>query len=148
MGEVRRLFQAAGARIERVDPASDAARWCVSEYFAELVERFEAGFDPQQSLPVDEGDFKPPLGAFLVASIDGESVACGAVKSIGPGIGYLKRMWVARSVRGLGFGLRMLTALESEAGTPAGSGSPAPPAQETATAGSPLEARPRSGSDG
>src|SRR5438477_2002517 len=100
MGEVRRLFQAAGARIERADPASDAARWCVSEYFAELVERFEAGFDPQQSLPVDEGDFKPPLGAFLVASIDGESVACGAVKSIGPGIGYLKRMWVARSVRG------------------------------------------------
>jgi ribosomal protein S18 acetylase RimI-like enzyme len=36
------------------------------------------------------------------------------VKTIAPGIGSLKRVWVASSVRGLGFGRRMLVALESQ----------------------------------
>jgi len=115
MGEVHRLFQIVGARIERVDPASDAARWCVSQYFAELAERFEGGFDPGHSIQVDDQDLRPPRGASVVASIDGEYVACGFIKTIAPRVGYLKRMWVARSVRGLGFGRRMLTALESQA---------------------------------
>jgi DNA-binding MarR family transcriptional regulator/GNAT superfamily N-acetyltransferase len=115
MAEVHRLLQAAGATIERVDPASHAARWCVSQYFAELASRFEGGFDPGQSIPADDAELRPPVGAFLVASVDGEPVACGALKSISPGVGSLKRMWVASSVRGLGFGRRMLSALESQA---------------------------------
>jgi DNA-binding MarR family transcriptional regulator/ribosomal protein S18 acetylase RimI-like enzyme len=115
MAEVHRLLQAAGARIERVDPASRAAQWCVAQYFAELTERFEEGFDPGRSIPADEGELRPPRGAFLLASVDGEPVACGAVKVISPGVGSLKRMWVAASVRGLGFGRRMLAALESQA---------------------------------
>jgi DNA-binding MarR family transcriptional regulator/N-acetylglutamate synthase-like GNAT family acetyltransferase len=115
MAEVQRLLQAAGGRIERVDPASRDARWCVAQYFAELAARFEEGFDPGQSLPADDAEMRPPAGAFLVASVDGEPVACGAVKRIGPGVGSLKRMWVAEAVRGLGFGRRMLAALESQA---------------------------------
>lgn len=115
MAEVQRLLQVAGARIERVDPASRTAQWCVSQYFAELAERFEVGFDPEQSMPADDAELRPPVGAFLVASIDGEPVACGAVKSISPGVGSLKRMWVAGSARGLGFGRRMLIALECQA---------------------------------
>lgn len=117
MAEVQRLLQAAGACIERVDPASAPARWCVARYFAELAERFDEGFDPGASIPADDAELRPPAGAFLVASVDGEPVACGAVKSIAPGVGSLKRMWVAGSVRGLGFGRRMLAALESEART-------------------------------
>jgi GNAT superfamily N-acetyltransferase len=50
-----------------------------------------------------------------VATIDGEPVACGAVKTLGPGVGYLKRMWVADALRGLGLGRRLLAALESQA---------------------------------
>lgn len=115
MAEVNRLLQASGATIERVDPASREARWCVAQYFAELAERFEEGFDPGQSIPADDAELRPPAGAFLVALADGEPVACGAVKSIAPGVGSLKRMWVAGGVRGLGFGLRMLVALETEA---------------------------------
>lgn len=115
MTDVRRLFQAAGARIERVDPAGPAARWCVSQYFAELARRFTGGFDPERSLPADEDELRPPRGVFLVAGVDGEPVACGVVKTTSPGIGSLKRMWVAPSMRGLGFGRRMLAALESEA---------------------------------
>ncbi len=115
MTEVHRLLQAAGARIERVDPASPAARWCVSQYFAELASRFEEGFDPGQSIPADDDELRPPRGAFLLASVDGEPVACGALTEISPGVGSLKRMWVAGSMRGLGFGRRMLGALEDQA---------------------------------
>lgn len=115
MTDVHRLLQVSGARVERVDPASPAARWCVFQYFAELAERFEGGFDPRKSLPVDDAELIPPRGAFLVMTIDGEPVACGAVKAIAPKVGYLKRMWVAGAVRGLGFGRRILGALESQA---------------------------------
>jgi DNA-binding MarR family transcriptional regulator/GNAT superfamily N-acetyltransferase len=115
MAEVHRLLRVAGLRIERVDPASPAARWCVGQYFSELDRRFESGFDPGASLSADDRDLIPPRGAFLVASVDGESVACGAVKSIAPGIGSLKRMWVSDAVRGLGVGRRMLEALEAQA---------------------------------
>jgi DNA-binding MarR family transcriptional regulator/GNAT superfamily N-acetyltransferase len=115
MAEVHRLLQLAGLRIESVDPASPAARWCVDQYFHELNRRFEAGFDPAASVPAEDRDLIPPLGAFLVAFVDGESVACGAVKSISPGVGSLKRMWVADTVRGLGIGRRMLAALETQA---------------------------------
>jgi DNA-binding MarR family transcriptional regulator/predicted GNAT family N-acyltransferase len=115
MAEVHGLLQVSGARVERVDPASGAARWCAAQYFAELATRFEGGFDPGKSIPVDDVELIPPRGAFLVMTIDGEPVACGAVKSIARSIGYIKRMWVAGSVRGLGFGRRMLGALESQA---------------------------------
>jgi DNA-binding MarR family transcriptional regulator/ribosomal protein S18 acetylase RimI-like enzyme len=115
MAEVGRLLEVSGARVERVDPASLAARWCVSQYFAELANRFEGGFDPAKSIPADDAELIPPRGAFLVVTIDGEPVACGAVKSVSPGVGSIKRMWVAGSVRGLGLGRRILVALESQA---------------------------------
>jgi DNA-binding MarR family transcriptional regulator/GNAT superfamily N-acetyltransferase len=115
MTEVHRLLQLAGLQIERVDPASPAARWCVGQYFDELNRRFESGFDPGASLPADDRDLVPPRGAFLVASVDGEPIASGAVKRVSPGVGSLKRMWVAETVRGLGIGRRMLEALETQA---------------------------------
>lgn len=115
MGEVHRLLRLAGLEIERVDPASRSARECVGRYFDELNRRFEGGFDPAASLSADDRDLVPPRGAFLVASVDGEPAACGAVKAIAPGVGSLKRMWVADTVRGLGIGRRMLEALEGQA---------------------------------
>lgn len=115
MAEVCRLLQGAGLRIERVSPASPDARWCVARYFEELDRRFESGFDPAAAVPLDEAAMIPPRGAFLVGSVDGEPVACGGVKTLAPVVGYLKRMWVAESMRGLGVGRRMLGALEGEA---------------------------------
>jgi DNA-binding MarR family transcriptional regulator/GNAT superfamily N-acetyltransferase len=115
MAEVQRLLRLAGLDIERVDPASTQARRCVAQYFDELHRRFEGGFDFAASINVEDRKLVPPRGAFLVGAIDGEPVACGAVTAIAPGVGYLKRMWVADSVRGLGIGRRMLEALESQA---------------------------------
>jgi DNA-binding MarR family transcriptional regulator/GNAT superfamily N-acetyltransferase len=116
MGAVHRLLRVAGLVIERVDPASSIARRCVAQYFAELDHRFESGFDPGASLPADDRDMRPPHGAFLIAWLDGEAVACGALKPLAPRVGSLKRMWVAAAARGLGIGRRMLGALEREAG--------------------------------
>jgi DNA-binding MarR family transcriptional regulator/GNAT superfamily N-acetyltransferase len=115
MTEVHRLLQLAGLEIERVDPASPDARWCIGQYFDELDRRFESGFDPATSLSAEDRDLIPPRGAFLVASVDGAPVACGAVKSVSPGVGSLKRMWVADTTRGLGIGRRVLEALEAQA---------------------------------
>ena len=116
MAQVHGLLRVAGLHIERVDPASAVARWCADQYFKELDRRFEAGFDPAASLPADDRDLAPPRGAFLVGSVDGDAVACGAVKAIERRVGSLKRMWVADSARGLGLGRRMLEALERQAG--------------------------------
>jgi GNAT superfamily N-acetyltransferase len=108
-------MRAAAALIERVDPGSRTARWCVSRYYSELSERFEGGFDPGRSIAATEDQMRSPVGAFLVAAIDGEAVACGAVTSTGPEEGSIKRMWVAEAARGLGLGRRMLAALEDQA---------------------------------
>ena len=115
MAEVHRLLKAAGIVIERVDPATDSARWCVAQYFAELSTRFDEGYDPTKALPADDAELRPPRGAFLMASVDGEPVACGSLKTSAPGPAWIKRMWVASSARGLGLGRRMLDALEHHA---------------------------------
>jgi DNA-binding MarR family transcriptional regulator/predicted GNAT family N-acyltransferase len=115
MAVVQRLLRMSGVRIERAHPSTPAARWCVAQYFQELDRRFDDGFDPGQSVPADDAELVPPRGAFLVATVEGDAVGCGAVKTIQPGVGSLKRMWVADSARGLGLGRRMLAALEEEA---------------------------------
>ena len=114
MAEVERLLSASATIIERVDPASSEVRQCLERYVAELVERFDEGFDPD-SMATDAADLTPPQGAFLVARLDGEPVACGAVRTWSAGVAELKRMWVAREARGSGLGSRMLEALEREA---------------------------------
>jgi DNA-binding MarR family transcriptional regulator/GNAT superfamily N-acetyltransferase len=115
MDEVHRLLLVSGLVVERVDPEAREARWCVSRYFAELDDRFEQGFDPDQSLPAEDADLIPPRGAFLLASLEGRAVGCGAVKTVAEGVASIKRMWLDPSVRGLGLGRRMLAALEDQA---------------------------------
>ncbi len=114
MAEVEKLLNLAFTRISVEDPDSPDARWCLEQYFAELGERFEEGFDAGRSIPADSGDLRPPHGAFLLARLDGRPVGCGAVKAIGPGVGSIKRMWVSSEVRGSGVGRRLLLALEKE----------------------------------
>ena len=115
MTEVERLLTASSVRVETVAPGSNDAEYCLSHYFAELSERFAAGFDPAQSLaPTLEG-FEAPDGVFLIMRLHGRPVACGGFKRDAPDIAYLKRMWVARDARGLGLGRRMLQMLEERA---------------------------------
>jgi DNA-binding MarR family transcriptional regulator/N-acetylglutamate synthase-like GNAT family acetyltransferase len=113
--EVRQLLAISMVRIAPEDPSSADARWCLAHYFAELAERFEEQFDPGRTLPADAADLVPPSGAFLLARFNGQPAGCGALKTLGPGLGEIMRMWVDRPHRGLGIGARILEALEGQA---------------------------------
>jgi DNA-binding MarR family transcriptional regulator/GNAT superfamily N-acetyltransferase len=115
MTEVEKLLNLAFTRISVEDPDSPDAKWCVAQYFGELGERFDDGFDAGRAIPADSADLRPPRGVFLIARLDGRPVGCGALKTIESGVGSIKRMWVSPSVRGAGVGRRILLALENEA---------------------------------
>lgn len=53
-----------------------------------------------------------PTGTYLVGHLDGAPVAGGGVKTLEPGIGEIKRMYVAPEARGRGLGRHLLAALE------------------------------------
>lgn len=102
-------------RFGTVDPGGAHARHCLAAYYRELGERFEEGFDPALSIQASADVFRPPAGVFLVGTEDGRPIACGAVKVLEGGVGYVKRMWVDGDVRGRGLGRRLLAALEDAA---------------------------------
>jgi ribosomal protein S18 acetylase RimI-like enzyme len=110
MSDVERLLKASSVEVVRAHPASPEAQHCFEQYFAELSSRFSTGFNP--STAGGARDFIPPKGHLLVASLLGEPVGCGALRTLGPGVGEIKRMWVAPSARGLGIARRLLHNLE------------------------------------
>ncbi|MGZ4533392.1 MAG: bifunctional helix-turn-helix transcriptional regulator/GNAT family N-acetyltransferase [Mycobacteriaceae bacterium] len=112
MAQVHKLLTAAMVKLEARDPEHASARFCMTEYFSELDRRFENGFDPDDSMPADADEMRPPAGMFLVATLHGEAVGCGALKFHDDGPVELKRMWVSPTVRGLGVGRRLLEHLE------------------------------------
>jgi GNAT superfamily N-acetyltransferase len=99
--------------IRTVDPTEAAATSAMDSYFAELDRRFPDGFDPG---PAAVGDMVATTGgAFALATSDGVPVACGGVRSLGDGVGEIKRMWVHHGWRGAGLGSRLLRHLETTA---------------------------------
>lgn len=115
MEEVERRSEAAQVRIAPAYATSPEVRWCFEQYFAELAERFDAGFDPALSISAEADELTPPNGVVLVARIGEEAVGCGALKFHANAPAELKRMWIAREARGRGLGRRMLQALEEHA---------------------------------
>ena len=115
MAQVERLLIASMVQITVADPTSQDARWCIEQYFTELGERFETGFDPTLGISAHAHELVPPAGLLLVARLREEPVGCGAVKFHENTAGEIKRMWVAPHARGLGLGRRLLEALEHAA---------------------------------
>jgi DNA-binding MarR family transcriptional regulator/N-acetylglutamate synthase-like GNAT family acetyltransferase len=115
MAEVERLLRAGAVELCPERPDSAAARSCLEQYFRELAERFEVGFDPARSNPASIEEMTPPAGVFIIARLDGHPVGCGALK-VGDGItGEIKRMWTSPSARGLGIARKVLRLLEEKA---------------------------------
>lgn len=115
MAEVERLLTASAVRVDEVPPASRDAQFCLGQYFEELSERFETGFDPARSLAPTLDGFAPPHGTFLVMRLHGRPIGCGGFKREASGGAYVKRMWISRTARGLGLGRRLLQELETRA---------------------------------
>ena len=106
MARVERLLTAGLVEFSAEDPASDVAQACLRRYYAEIDDRFEAGFSLGTALPFDSG-------VFVVARLRGAPIGCGALKDADPP--QIKRMWVAPAARGLGVGRRLLAELERHA---------------------------------
>ena len=100
---------------EIVDPVSAEASVAMDSYFAELLARFDDGFDIDGALVADAPKFRPPNGRFVVARLDGSVVGSGALHVLEPGVVEVKRMWVASTMRGRGVGGRLLEHLERSA---------------------------------
>jgi DNA-binding MarR family transcriptional regulator/GNAT superfamily N-acetyltransferase len=115
MAEVERLLTASLVEISAVDPSHRDVQLCIAQYFAEIDERFEGGFDLSLSVSRTLDDFRPPDGVFLLARLRGDAVGCGGLRFRGADPPELKRMWVRRSERGLGIGRRLLPELEAVA---------------------------------
>jgi DNA-binding MarR family transcriptional regulator/GNAT superfamily N-acetyltransferase len=110
MATVERLLTAGIVELAEEPPESAAARHCLRRYFAEIDQRFEAGFSEAVALPFDSG-------VFIVARLRGEPVGCGALKVHADGATppEIMRLWVAPVARGPGVGRRILSALEHHA---------------------------------
>ena len=115
MAQVERLLIASMVQITAADPTSQDAQWCIEQYFTELGQRFEMGFNPDLSRPAHAHELVPPAGLLLVAYLREEPVGCGALRFYENATGEIKRMWVAPRARGLGLGRRLLLALEHAA---------------------------------
>lgn len=105
------LVRAATVRLRRTGTDEPVALEAVGRYYEELAARFPDGFEPG---PTSLDD-----GVFVVATSDGEPVACGGVQPLGTmdghATGEVKRMWVHPGWRGAGLGARMLRHLEDVA---------------------------------
>jgi GNAT superfamily N-acetyltransferase len=85
----------------------------MAAYFAEIGRRF--GFEPGDAWRVDAETMTAPDGFFVVATSDGEPVACGGVQRLPDESAEIKRMWVHDGWRGAGLGARLLRHLEERA---------------------------------
>jgi DNA-binding MarR family transcriptional regulator/N-acetylglutamate synthase-like GNAT family acetyltransferase len=115
MAEVERLLQPCLVRFAIEDPESDDARRCFEQYFAELNQRFDSGFDPSMSLSADAQELTAPAGALIVARLHGNPLGCVAIKLHREAPAEIKRMWVSPSGRGLGLGRQLLAEAENHA---------------------------------
>lgn len=98
-----------------VSPTHPAA----APLLAGLRHEYHRDYGPDVAAELDRCsplEFLPPGGAFLVVEKDGTTVAGGALRRLGDGVGEIKRMWTAPAHRGRGHARRVLAALEEAAG--------------------------------
>jgi putative acetyltransferase len=112
---------------EAVDVARDSLTSAVATSLIAALNAELSAMYPEPGanhFSLDPGEVAPGAGIFLVARLGARPVGCGAlrrfrddslVREVGPHVGELKRMYVAREVRGRGIGRALLARLESEA---------------------------------
>jgi GNAT superfamily N-acetyltransferase len=102
-----------GVEIRRVRYDAMVAQALVAAAMSDLRERYEGDGD---STPVSAADFEPPAGAFLVAYLNGEPVACAGWRShAGGDVAELKRMFTLPAARRMGVARKILEAVEESA---------------------------------
>jgi GNAT superfamily N-acetyltransferase len=87
----------------------------VARLVDELQAEYARIYGTPDETPVDDGEFDPPRGLFLVGLLDGEPVACGGWRRVDGVVptGEIKRMYVVARARGRGLSRLMLAELEA-----------------------------------
>jgi GNAT superfamily N-acetyltransferase len=98
--------------VRQEPPDGATARTLYAEYMALVRERLP-GFEPSEDIFATEEAFRGPGSAWIVLYEDGTPVACGGLRTLSPGVGEIKRMYVRAGARGRGLGRRLLAELES-----------------------------------
>jgi GNAT superfamily N-acetyltransferase len=100
----------------RDEPASGpAARALFNEYLALVRERLGPGFIPEEAIFATDRVFEEERAAFVVLYARGRPVGCGGLRSLGPELAEIKRMFVTSDARRKGYGRRLLEELERRA---------------------------------
>ena len=73
------------------------------------------GPDPIPLPLPDAPDYRPPQGAMLVAFHGDTPLACVCLHTLSPGLGEVKRLFVAPHARGQGLARRLMRAVEDQA---------------------------------
>lgn len=89
------------------------ARALLAAYLGEITGSFGVAIAPDPDGAA--AGLAPPTGRFLVVRLDGRPVGCGGVRTVAPGVGEVKRMWLDPSCRGRGLGHRLLATVEGVA---------------------------------
>lgn len=100
-----------GIECVAVDPRDPAAREALRSYLDEVARRIFSTTVAGELDDVDE--FVAPTGRFLLIGEGGATLGCGAVRTLEPGIGEIKRMWIDPDRRREGLGVVLLDALEA-----------------------------------
>lgn len=97
--------------ISAISPYDEAATVLIDELVSELTSRY-ADRDDDEATSFHPEDVMVPRSAFLLATINGAPVGCGALRPINDEVAELKRMYVRKEARGEGVGRALLAELE------------------------------------
>ncbi|MEO6300830.1 MAG: GNAT family N-acetyltransferase [Paracoccaceae bacterium] len=104
----------AHVEIRPTDPDDRAALQCLAAYFQLLTDKAVT----RETFPLPDPDaykYRPPHGTFLIAFSHTLPIGCVSLRTLDPGLGEVKRLWVAPDVRGQGLARRLMTAVENAA---------------------------------
>jgi GNAT superfamily N-acetyltransferase len=96
------------------DPLQPPASELLAAMVAELLAIYEID-GGRIGVPLQHEELRPPTGVYLVGWIDEMPVAGGGLRTIGDGVGEIKRMYVREEWRGHGLGGQLLVELEKAA---------------------------------
>lgn len=87
----------------------------IAAMVAEVQQEYVVRYGGPDETPVDDSEFDPPRGAFLVAMLGDEAVGCGGLRRHDDQVVEIKRMFVRSAFRRRGHARTLLRALEQRA---------------------------------